>query len=61
MTSRLHFELFMQHLRIRALEASPRQLSLDATSPEAREDVGCVRLAQIEAAMKETRADRTGE
>ena len=61
MTSRLHFELFMQELRIRALEASPRQLPLDATRPETREDVGSVRLAQIEAAMKETRADRTGE
>jgi hypothetical protein len=61
MTSRLHFELFMQGLRIRALESGPRQLALEGMRPEAKEDVGSVRLAQIEAAMKETRADRTGE
>jgi hypothetical protein len=28
---------------------------------QASEDLGSVRLAQIESAMKETRADRTGE
>ena len=60
MTSRLHFELFMQELRIRGLEASPRQLPLERIRPEEKEDVGSVRLAHIEAAMKEKRADRTG-
>jgi hypothetical protein len=61
MTSRLHFELFMQELRIRGLESVPRQLALERMRPEEKEDVGSVRLAQIEAAMKEKRADRTGD
>ena len=61
MTSRLHFELFMQELRIRASESGPRQLPLEGRRQDGHEDVGSVRLSQIEAAMKETRADRTDE
>jgi len=59
MTSRLHFELFMQELRVRASESKPRQLSLDGMRPDGNEDVGSVRLSQIESAMKETRAGRS--
>ena len=61
MTSRLHFELFMQELRVRASEAGPKQLALHGMRREGNEDVGSVRLSQIEAAMKETRADRAEE
>ena len=61
MTSRLHFELFMQELRVRASASGPRQLALAGMRPEESEDVGSVRLAQIEAAMKEARADRVDE
>ena len=61
MTSRLHFELFMQKLRIRASESGPRQLSLEGMRTGGSEDVGAVRLSRIEAAMKETRADRADE
>ncbi len=61
MTSRLHFELFMQELRVRASEAGPKQLPLHGMRTEGNEDVGTVRLSQIEAAMKETRADRAEE
>jgi hypothetical protein len=61
MTSRLHFELFMQELRARASEGAPRQLPLNGMRAEDSEDVGSVRLSQIEAAMKETRADRADE
>ncbi len=61
MTSRLHFELFMQKLRLRASEAAPKQLALNGMRAEGNEDVGSVRLSQIEAAMKETRADRADE
>jgi hypothetical protein len=61
MTSRLHFELFMQELRVRASDSGPKQLALDGMRPEDTEDVGSVRLSQIEAAMKETRAVRLEE
>ena len=61
MTSRLHFELFMQEMRARARETAPRQLQLTGIHAENAEDVGSVRLSQIEAALKETRADRVDE
>jgi len=61
MTSRLHFELFMQALRMRASQARSKQLSLGGTRTEENEDVGSVRLSRIEAAMKEKRADRADE
>ena len=44
MTSRLHFELFMQKLRLRASEAAPKQLALNGMRAEGNEDVGSVRL-----------------
>ncbi|MEO8156619.1 MAG: hypothetical protein ABI648_02400 [Betaproteobacteria bacterium] len=59
MTSQLHFELFMQALRVRASRSIPRQLALEGLRPDGNEDVGSVRLSQIEAAMKETRAGRS--
>ena len=59
MTSRLHFELFMQELRVRASESNPRQLPLERLLPDGTEDVGSVRLSQIESAMKQTRAGRS--
>jgi hypothetical protein len=61
MTSRLHFELFMQALRLRASQAGPIQLALGGMRSADDEDVGSVRLSRIEAAMKETRADRADE
>jgi hypothetical protein len=61
MTSRLHFELFMQALRVRASQADPKQLALGGMRSEENEDVGSVRLSRIEAATKETRADRADE
>ena len=61
MTSRLHFELFMQELRSRASVSRPKQLAFDGMRPEGNEDVGSVRLSRIEAAMRETRADRADE
>ena len=61
MTSRLHFELFMQELRVRAAESGPKQLALEGLRPDGNEDVGSVRLSQIEAAIKETRAGRSDE
>lgn len=61
MTSRLHFELFMQELRMRASTSSPKQPAFDEMRPEGNEDVGSVRLSRIEAAMRETRADRADE
>ena len=61
MTSRLHFELFMQQLRTRTSESGPRQLPLEGMRTDGSEDVGAVRLSRIEAAMKETRADRVDE
>ena len=61
MTSRLHFEMFMQKLRVRASATGPKQLVLEGLRPDGSEDVGSVRLSQIEAAMKETRAGRSDE
>ena len=61
MTSRLHFELFMQDLRIRASRSGPKQPVLEAMRQADSEDVGSVRLSRIEAALKETRADRVEE
>jgi hypothetical protein len=61
MTSRLHFELFMQGLRLRASASAPKQFVLEGLRPEGNEDVGSVRLSQIEAAIKETRAGRSDE
>ena len=61
MTSRLHFEMFMQKLRVRASEAGPKQLVLSGLRPDGNEDVGLVRLSQLEAAIKETRAGRSDE
>jgi hypothetical protein len=61
MTSRLHFELFMQGLRVRASATAPKQLALEGLRPDGNEDVGSVRLSQIESAMKETRAGRSDE
>jgi hypothetical protein len=61
MTSQLHFELFMQQLRSRASESLPRQLPLGGMRTDESEDVGTVRLSRIEAAIKETRADRADE
>lgn len=61
MTSRLHFELFMQSLRVRASQAGPKQLVLRGMRTVENEDVGSVRLSRIEAAMKDTRADRADE
>lgn len=59
MTSRLHFELFMHALRVRASQVGPKQLALGGMRCAENEDVGSVRLSRIEAAMKATRADRT--
>jgi hypothetical protein len=61
MTSRLHFELFMQSLRVRASQTDPRQLAPGGMRSGENEDVGSVRLSRIEAAMKETRANRVDE
>jgi hypothetical protein len=61
MTSRLHFELFMQSLRVRASRDDPKQLALGGMRSEENEDVGAVRLSRIEAAMKEKRAHRVDE
>ena len=62
MTSRLHFEFFMQAIRVRASQAAgPKQLALGGMHSAENEDVGSVRLSRIEAAMKETRADQADE
>ena len=61
MTSRLHFELFMKEMRLRAGVAEPKQLALSGLHPDEVEDVGAVRLSRIEAAMKEARAARVEE
>lgn len=61
MTSRLHFELFMRHLRAVAPARGPKQSVPEGLRTEAREDVGTVRLSHIEAAIKEARADRSCE
>jgi hypothetical protein len=61
MTSRLHFELFMQEMRIRAAVAASKLPVAAVMRLPTNEDVGSLRLSQIEAAMKETRADRADE
>jgi len=61
MTSRLHFELFMQEMRIRAAVAASKLPVAAVMRLPTNEDVGSLRLSQIEAAMKETRADRANE
>ena len=61
MTSRLHFELFMQSLRDRASQVGPKQLAIEGMRYEENEDVGSVRLSRMEAAMKEARANRVDE
>ncbi len=61
MSSRLHFEVFIRELRVLASESGRKQLTLNGMRTEGDEDVGSVRLSQIEAAMKETRADRADE
>ena len=61
MTSRLHFEVFMQALRMRASQAGSRQLAPGGMRSEEDKDAGSVRLSLIEAAMKEKRADRAEE
>ncbi len=61
MTSRLHFELFMKEMRVRAGVAEPKQLVLHGLHPVELDDVGAVRLSRIEAAMKEARAGRVEE
>ena len=61
MTSRLHFELFLKEMRVRAGIAEPRQLLLSGLHPDEIEDVGAVRLSRLEAAMKEARAARVEE
>lgn len=61
MTSRLHFELFMQKLRTRAQKAAPEQLALDGLRVEPQLDVGSLRLLSIETAMKDARDGRSEE
>jgi hypothetical protein len=61
MTSRLHFELFMQEMRIRAAVPGSKLPVAAAMRLQTNEDVGSLRLSQIEAAMKETRAHRADE
>jgi len=61
MTSRLHFELFMQALRMRASQFGSKQLSQGGMRGEDNNDVGLVRLSLLEAAVKEKRADRADE
>ncbi len=61
MTSRLHFELFLKEMRVRAGISEPKQLALTGLHPDELDDVGAVRLSRIEAAMKEARAARVEE
>jgi len=61
MTSHLHFELFMQGRPVRASQAGHRQVALGGMRSDENEVAGSVRLSRIEAAMKETRADRAYE
>lgn len=61
MTNRLHFELFMKEMRVRAGVVEPKQLALTGLHPDELEDVGAVRLSRMEAAMKEARAGRIEE
>jgi hypothetical protein len=61
MTSRLHFELFIQEMRSRAAVPGSKPPVAAPIRVQTNEDVGSLRLSQIEAAMKETRADRADE
>ena len=61
MTSRLQFELFMREMRAQAADNRPSQVQFANRYPAETEDVGAVRLSRIEAAIKETRAARTGK
>jgi hypothetical protein len=61
MTSNLHFELFMRDLRARAAAAEPKQLSFAHLQLQEIEDVGELRLSQIEAALRGARADTPGK
>ncbi|HKQ25427.1 MAG TPA: hypothetical protein VJT81_13380 [Burkholderiales bacterium] len=61
MNSGLKFELFMRQILARAADKLPTQLPLADRHPEDSEDVGAVRLSRIEAAIKETRANRAGK
>ncbi len=56
-----HFELFMQALRVRSSQHGQEQPASEGIRTAENEDVGSVRLSRIEAAMKETRADRADE
>ena len=58
MTKPLHPELFKQ-LPIRAADSRANQAGSEIVRTELNEDVGLLRLALIEAVMKEARADRT--
>ena len=58
MTKPLHPELLKQ-LPIRAAESRANQAGSEIVRTELNEDVGLLRLALIEAVMKEARADRT--
>jgi hypothetical protein len=51
----------MHELRARGLQTTAKQPESAMMDGQASTDLGSVRLAQIESAMKETRADRTGK
>ena len=59
MTKPLHPELLIKQLPIRAADSRPNQAGSEIVRTELNEDVGLLRLALIEAVMKEARADRT--
>ena len=61
MTSRLHFELFLQHVRGVLPDARPNQTVRDVLHNELPEDVGTVRLSHLKAALRQARADRPDE
>jgi hypothetical protein len=61
MTKRSHPELLIQELPIRAADSRRNQAGSEVVRTELNEDVGSLRLALIEAVMKEARADRTDE
>ena len=61
MTSHMHFELFMKHLRAGAHALGRKPSGPEALRTEAPADVGTLRLSHIEAAIKEARADRPRE
>ena len=58
MTKPLHPELLIKQLPIRAADSRANQ-AVSGVRTELNEDVGLLRLALIEAVMKEARADRT--